>query len=175
MTLRHGRGSIAGMQTVPNEFSLSLAIKPFRDMFRFGGRSTRTELLSFWMLYVATIFVFVAITFIGLDVDGPIGRPVLAAFAIAFWLPAPALVSRRLHDAGWLGWPGAILVAVYGIVANLGMAIDPTYLLPLAIRIIINLTALALLVASLWQDTPGTNRYGLNPRLDPVPEPLESP
>jgi uncharacterized membrane protein YhaH (DUF805 family) len=165
LTLPLARGTIADMQWVPNQLSLRLAMKPFRDFVRFSGRSTRSELLSFWCLYVAALFVLVTIGFAGLEIE----KYLLTTVAVVFLLPTPALVDRRLHDVGLPGWPAAFFVVVYGILANAtdwGI-VDPAYRFPLAVRIIINLVGLALLVACLWNETPGANRYGPDPRLDP--------
>ena len=157
------------MRSVPNQLSLRLGIKPFRDAVRFGGRSTRTELISFWLLYMAAILIFVAIalTLTGLEVDRRVERVVSSAFMIAFWLPTPALISRRLHDINWPGWPGALFVAAYAAVACVGQIADPFYRFPLVVSIPVNLAALVLFIASLWHETPGTNRYGPDPRLAP--------
>ncbi|HEX6741338.1 MAG TPA: DUF805 domain-containing protein, partial [Sphingomicrobium sp.] len=129
-------------RTVPNQFSLRLALKPFRDSLRFRGRSTRTELLSFWMLYIAALALFVGAAMIGGAVFGAnvadwVEAPGVILLAITFWLPAPALIARRLHDVGLAGWPGALFVAAYGIAATVGPLVDRTYLLPLAIRIVV--------------------------------------
>ena len=166
--------NIPAMTRTPNELSTRLAFKPFCGMLQFGGRSTRTELISFWLLYTCAVL---AITFLLMVIsiyDAGFGFGandyVALLFYAAFWLPAPALIARRMQDVGWPGAPGALFVATYGATVIYWTIVDPLYRLPLSVRIVVSLIALALFVASLWNDSPGSNRYGPNPRLDLQPD-----
>jgi uncharacterized membrane protein YhaH (DUF805 family) len=151
---------------------LAWAVLPLRRYAEFGGRSTRTELVAFYLLVMLILAFGVA-----LSVFVPVLRS--AGIAVVGWLlllallsPSVALAVRRLHDSGRSGWWA--LLALPGNALNLlhdfypGAALEPERMAPLAD--LAGLAGLGLLVLLLWNDDPEPNRYGPNPRMDP-PEP----
>jgi uncharacterized membrane protein YhaH (DUF805 family) len=166
----------------PNKLSLRLAIRPFTDMFEFRGRSTRTEVVSFWLLgLLAGLF--------RVQVDVPMRGffAFLAALWALIWLwPWIPLLVRRLHDQdrsgrwAFLNIAAAMLAAAIWYFAPAGdgpslnldfgpfqahRSIGWTILTvpSLAVEVVIWLT---LLVFYLLPPSEGDNRYGLDPRLD---------
>lgn len=146
---------------------LAWALLPLRRYAEFGGRSRRTELVAFYLLFM---LVGAALTF---------GVLLLRSFefVVVGWLllllcPSLALAVRRLHDSGRSGW--WLLLALPGVALDVwhhfypAAALDPEAMAPLAD--LAELVRLGLLVLLLWNDDPEPNRYGLNPRFDP-PEP----
>jgi uncharacterized membrane protein YhaH (DUF805 family) len=70
--------------------------KGFRD---FRGRTTRTQ---FWMFFLITILVFIAILLVDIfTFDGPTLSALYFFIAI---VPMPSITVRRLHDVGRSGW-----------------------------------------------------------------------
>lgn len=151
---------------------LAWALLPLRRYAEFGGRSTRTELVAFYLLVMLILAIGAALT---------LAVPMLrsAGIAVVGWLlllallcPSVALAVRRLHDSGRSGWWG--LLALPGNALNLlhdfypGTALEPERMAPLAD--LAGLAGFGLLVLLLWNDDPEPNRYGPNPRMDP-PEP----
>jgi uncharacterized membrane protein YhaH (DUF805 family) len=152
---------------------LAWALLPLRRYAEFGGRSTRTELVAFYLLIM---LVGVPLTFAML---------LLRSFEIAIaagWLlqlallcPSLALAVRRLHDSGRSGW--WLLLAVPGVALSIWQDFHPEAAprpkgLPSPLELAISAASLASLVLLLWNDDPGPNRYGPNPRYDP-PDPPE--
>lgn len=154
---------------------LAWAVLPLRRYAEFGGRSTRTELVAFYLLVMLVLAI---------GVVSSLFVPVLrsAGIAVVGWLllltllcPSVALAVRRLHDSGRSGWWA--LLALPGNALQLfddfytGPALDPEIAAPLAdLAGLAGLASFGLLVLLLWNDDPEPNRYGPNPRMDP-PEP----
>lgn len=154
---------------------LAWAVLPLRRYAEFGGRSTRTELVAFYLLVMLILALGLALSLI---------VPVLrsAGIAVIGWLlllallcPSVALAVRRLHDSGRSGWwallaaPANVLDLFHDFYA--GPPLEPEMAAPLAdLAGLAGLASLGLLVLLLWNDDPGPNRYGPNPRMDP-PEP----
>jgi uncharacterized membrane protein YhaH (DUF805 family) len=157
---------------------VALAFQPLRDMLVFSGRSTRTEVVAFFVLGVlANIFT--------IRIGGP-GATLLDAAKVAWALlwafPWIALFVRRLHDqersARWAllliapflldiassstpmetyyaNWPGVSLSMSYPA------TLTPETLLGMGIGMSV---AILSLVLFLLPGTPGANRYGPDPR-----------
>jgi uncharacterized membrane protein YhaH (DUF805 family) len=165
----------------PWGLSWTLAFKPFRDMFVFKGRSTRSEVLSFWLLGTVTGFVNISMNW-GL----PGVNNAFETFFLLFWtFPWIALAVRRLHDQGRSAWwllaftvmPLAVLAFLAtGLMipgsAESGMKLaffdwrlSPAPGLPTVVLTVIALVSSAVILALwLWNDTPGPNRFGPDPR-----------
>lgn len=169
----------------PNRISLRLAVRPLVDAFQFRGRSTRKEVVSFWLLdmlaHAGT-----------LSIDTP-PSSLFYVFGIAWallwnwpWVP---LLIRRLHDQGRSGWWAALqlgfippflyasLIAPAGKGASISFhlgsfAIDREIgwnagmiaMLPMV------LLGVVMFVLYLLPPTKGANRFGRDPRCDVAPE-----
>ncbi len=141
-----------------------LAGKAIRGTLNFRGRSTRLEVLAFWL---AAMFVGIPLTsFFAPLGDGPYK---LAATILGYvlCLPLPALLVRRLHDLDRSGW-GA-LAAVPVVLINGYQSVRANFdAAPPTLPWWGSLTMLALMaVVFTFVAAPGTkgpNRYGPNPR-----------
>jgi uncharacterized membrane protein YhaH (DUF805 family) len=152
------------------------AIRPLRHFADFRGRSTRSELIAFYLLcglarilldHMDWLFDRVAIL-IAED-----------ALDVAIFVPTISLMVRRLHDQGRSAWWLLVAAPVAG--ANVQHALsadyshypyvtpDQTLAWPLFVPALVS--ALAFLILLFLDDEPEANRYGPNPRLD---EPTEA-
>lgn len=148
-----------------NSFTLRRMFAAYGKPFRFTGRSTRTELLGylivFWLL--ATAIGWLAIG-LGAAVSVSLEPRSFMTIDIAnllLWLPFPALAIRRFHDqdTGWWATP-LIVSTILSWFGGESLLNEP-------VRIILGLIYLAALVLLFWKPTDGANRYGPDPRLDP--------
>jgi len=155
------------------------ALRPLRHYADFRGRSTRTEVIAFYLLtsFVTMAFTILFGIFSPFDFRGEWVAGQIVQFL--FLCPTLALSVRRFHDHGRSGW--WLLVALPVLGANLwksywtvfsmdrfaGLYHDLPWLAEGAALLCV-LTYLGLLF---WEDEEGTNRYGPNPRYDePQPE-----
>ncbi len=115
-------------------------LEAFKKYAVFGGRSRRKE---YWSFVLFNFVVFVVL--VGIDVllgtfSSASGLGLLSGiYGLATLVPILALSVRRLHDIDRSGW--WVLV----------------YLIPL-------IGPIVLLVFALLDGTPGSNRYGPNPK-----------
>lgn len=114
----------------------------------FKGRSRRAE---FWTFVLANS-VMIAVLSLAMIGFGVVKEPAIgascgmiaAAFALAVVLPSLACTVRRLHDTGKTGWWSVL------------------WFIPVA-------GELVLLVMLAMDGTRGSNRYGPDPKLAPLP------
>ncbi|MCW3849001.1 DUF805 domain-containing protein [Sphingomonas sp. LB-2] len=154
------------------------AFQPLRDMFVFSGRSTRTEVVTFFLLgTLANMGRF--------TMAPPFNVP-LAAFKLVWgfvWsFPWIALFARRLHDQGRAGWWALLLMAPYAVL--FAMAVTTGTLSPsgppfewsptgpswIGFMSVWAMIGVAILILHLLPGTPGFNRYGADPRLASEPQ-----
>jgi len=113
-----------------------MAFKKYAD---FKGRSRRKEYWMFILFYMLFMIVPYALLFTGNDTIAMIGAAIVGIIALASFIPALAVVVRRLHDTNRSGWW------------------DFISLIPLIGTIV--------LLVFLCQDShPGTNKWGPNPK-----------
>jgi len=144
------------------------ALLPLKRYADFRGRSTRTELLYFYLLVtIAHVAIRFSAGLIGLRAaDG-----VSILLSLALTCPGAALGVRRAHDVGFSGWwlsPMVPFVAL-GLWENFRRLGDPMVQrldLPLAVQLPAALYSLGLIALLLWDDQVEINRYGPNPRHD---------
>jgi uncharacterized membrane protein YhaH (DUF805 family) len=151
-----------------NVVGLKAGLAPFTRMLDFGGRSTRTELLCYFILawlvsaIVGYVLMVAGVAEAGLPVTA------IAVVKLLLLLPYPALVTRRLHDQGRPGWLAILFFAptaaswIFGGAATGNSVID----LPLA------LLGLVMFLALFLPQQDGPNAYGPDPRLDPAEQGL---
>ena len=155
---------------------MQLALRPLRHFADFGGRSTRGELFHFAIL-VGLVGVLADTVDLFLT-PGSSGWAIAAAMALAA-CPALALGVRRLHDAGWSGWwilpalPSAGFAMWNEVQRLLNPFVAPPPHFPSSPQLGLAAGGLGLAVAILLllDDDPEPNRYGDNPRYEPVGEP----
>ena len=138
-----------------------LPLRTLLHTFDFAGRSTRTEVL-FWVL-VAQAAVGLAVFSLPWDFGVPhdVSRN---AFTLLFFIPAVALIARRLNDQERTRW--------WLLLLPLGLVDEVMGLFPMATDVpewifgAANLLALVGLIAVLFLEsgTPGPNRFGDDPR-----------
>lgn len=131
--------------------------KTFRGMTDYKGRSTRSELWLFLLFIVVATFLIGFVVFLAVKYGYPnLGFLItmcLMSFNMATAFALIPLGVRRLHDIGFSGF-------------FLFLAFIPIVGIP------------ALLVISLFDSKPGSNKYGKNPKgignleeLKEAPEP----
>ena len=82
-----------------NRLSVHLALRALAHSFRFSGRSTRSELISFYILAtIATMF------HISWNDSAPVFVGLGLFWSVAWSWPLFPLMVRRFHDQGRSGW-----------------------------------------------------------------------
>ena len=153
-----------------------LALKPLRHYADFHGRSTRTELILFYIFtQLLTVLVDMASVLTGLP-DMLAGDLV----SLALLCPRLALWVRRLHDTGRSGWWALLALppAAAGLWQRYMFSQDPFDFSRTQLSWSVGgpavLFALALLFLLLRDDEEEANAYGPNPRYDAA-DPLTDP
>lgn len=153
---------------------IMLAGKAIRGTLDFGGRSTRLEVMAFWL----------ALTFVGIPLTSlfaPLGDGAfpLAATVLGYvlCLPLAALFVRRLHDLDRSGW-GA-LAAVPVLLVHGYQSVRASFdVVPPTLPWWGSLTMLALIAIiftfAIAPGTDGPNRFGPDPRSSINPEQLRA-
>jgi uncharacterized membrane protein YhaH (DUF805 family) len=121
---------------------VTVYLETFEKAFRFDGRATRRE---YWTFIGVSILLGVPIALL----DGMLGLydpgfgmgPFTGLYFILIFVPSLSLSVRRLHDIDFNGWWFFV-----GLIPFVGGIIQ--------------------LILSLWQGTPGPNRYGAAPGAD---------
>lgn len=151
------------------------SVLPLKRYAEFHGRSTRTELIAFYVLITITQLVArFAVNQLWGDDAKPWLEGVLGAI---FLVPTLALFVRRLHDWGRSGW--WLLIASPLVVAGIWEVIvrpRPFTLhidlhFPWWVSAPVMLCGVAVFILLLLDDDVDTNRYGPNPRGWPQGEP----
>jgi uncharacterized membrane protein YhaH (DUF805 family) len=170
----------------PNNYRiLRLATRPILLAFRFGGRSTRSEVVGYYLLWM----VMNAFSF-HWEHDGTSWDPLLRAFSDGWafiwcwpWFP---LLVRRLHDQPRSGWwslvspmvipIGLILALTPGLEGHSAISVTMPFAgtrhlsgSPPTIALVLlgAMSFLATTALYLWAPTPFANRYGPDPRVQP--------
>lgn len=138
--------------------------------FRFGGRSPNSELIVY---VLGAVFINLAaglLMMIGLDFE--LYALVQDGLQVLYFIPIPALLTRRLHDQDrsakflWLAIPGLGLWAARKVLSLTQ---------PLPVRVAFDgwtwpidllsvFTSLAFVILALLPGTSGANRFGPDPR-----------
>lgn len=143
---------------------------PLRRYADFGGRSTRSELIFF---YILVVILNVAVSWAALLAGFAAAEWLWALLMLALLVPSLALAVRRLHDTGRGGWwlllalPSVSLSLFGGYQRYQASMAEPITRMPIALGLPAALSSLALIVLLLWNDEAAPNRYGPNPRYDP--------
>lgn len=156
-----------------------LGFKPFRDVLKFSGRSTRTEVIH----YLVTGLLAHALIMEGIGwfwptdvlvslggVNFAVGTPV----TLLVGSPLIALTVRRMHDYNQPGWPGLVPMLLVTASQWMRTAMPSKFTSePWGLATLIGLTIIGCwLTALFWNETPGPNRFGPDPRIasDPAVE-----
>ena len=138
--------------------------------FAFGGRSTRSELITYLF---AGLLVSVPTSFVtGLTLTHDAHLLVGNAVTVLLALPVPALLVRRLHDSGrggawvWLAVLGfSIWLTRTAISAAWGMNARLSFdAWTWSIDWVVIVANLATVMLALLPGTVGTSRFGSDPR-----------
>lgn len=146
---------------------LNWMILPYKRYAEFSGRSRRMEYWSFALLLFIVYLVLAGIMIGGglnisammnpaaagqMEAPGPlfyVGGGLLGLFALGTFVPAIAVVVRRLHDRNMSGW-WYLGVIVASIIPFVGI-----------------FASIAFLVLMCLPGTPGPNQFGPDPK-DPA-------
>jgi len=148
-----------------NSFTLKKMLTAYSKPLRFDGRSTRTELLGYFIVswLAVTVLGWVSIGFGIVPTLSVKAQPFMTIdiFNLVVWLPFPALAVRRFHDQSRPGWWATPLIFLTVLSWIGGLS-----LLGGTARILVSLIYLAAFILLFWKPTDGTNRFGPDPRLD---------
>ena len=115
-------------------------LKVLKQYGDFNGRARRKE---YWMFALFNIiFVIVAgilDNILGITIEG-VGGLLYVLYSLAVFIPALAVITRRLHDVGKSGW--MILISLIPLIG-----------------------AIWLFVLLVTDSNSGENQYGLNPKV----------
>lgn len=184
---RRSKRHLSAMGASPNSYRLvRLAVRPILLAFRFGGRSTRTEVVGYYLLsMVVNAFSFHRAS------DGDSWdlslRVLSGAWAVIWCWPWYPLLVRRLHDQSRSGWwslvslvpisIAVILALTPGVEGHSAISVTTPFVgtrqlsgSPLAIVLVLVVVTSVLTTTALYLSapTPVANRYGPNPRADPA-------
>jgi uncharacterized membrane protein YhaH (DUF805 family) len=119
---------------------MELMFQPFKKYADFQGRARRSE---YWLWTLFLFIVGMVLTVLRLMTGGPdstgIGFWLLVVFELAVLIPSLAVGVRRLHDTDKSGW-----MILLGLIPLIG--------------------GIILLVFYCMDGTPGTNRFGADPK-----------
>ncbi|MEZ5490633.1 MAG: DUF805 domain-containing protein [Gammaproteobacteria bacterium] len=111
-----------------------------RNYVGFQGRARRKEYWYYFLFYVIFNFVALFVDYIAgtIDAEGGVGL-FSTVYVLGLLLPSLAVLVRRLHDTDRSGWWVLInLIPLVGVIVTL--------------------------VFTVQDSTPGTNRFGPNPK-----------
>lgn len=151
----------------------------FRRVLDYKGRSRRSEFG--WFVLVSTlldllysILLMFSRRFLVMSLPGV---PYLLLHELVFLIHMPVLIAllvRRLHDINRSGWWALLLVILPGVeaasramqrLALFSEAKDAIDLISTVLHFA--LVAIGFLALLLKEGTPGPNRFGLDPKVDP--------
>jgi len=154
---------------------LGLGLSAFARMVDFRGRSTRGEVVWFFVILMLLVLLGTIIS-LAVGVDEQFLHPFHArrSTAVALLavehiplLPVFALSARRLHDIGLPGWPAPINAAValalggWHMLSFRTIGVEPLSTGWEALHVA---TVLLFYAALFWVPRRGPNRYGPDPR-----------
>ncbi|QIG81323.1 DUF805 domain-containing protein [Stakelama tenebrarum] len=158
-----------------------LGLKAYRDTFRFHGRSTRSEVVGFWIVsmllgILLLVGIWIAAAF-GIELNE---HTVLDSARYLLYLPLVALLVRRLRDADrsplWLLlYPAAGLSIIAASLLPQGDGFTLSFFTITArpaegwgylLAISSSVCMVLLLVLIFLPGTTGPNRHGPDPRSD---------
>jgi uncharacterized membrane protein YhaH (DUF805 family) len=145
-----------------------IGLRQFGRAVDYSGRSTRSELISFWIVaFIFGIAIHVLGTFAFSSDSWPFDA-LLELITLVIAVPWAALMVRRLHDQDRSGWWLAILIGFWAFAAAFGDD-DPRHpetTMGNAALVVGFLVSLAHFVMSLAPGSRDVNRFGQDPRLD---------
>lgn len=169
---------------IDNRVSPWLALRALTHSFRFHGRSTRSEVVVFWVFGIlANLMVHLLAPFADHTLPPALSASVEPVWSLALSWPFVPLLVRRLHDQGRSGGGALLWVAVAVVVAVLftlphsadGHGPSIHFMgfhrwlawTPLTTPLVLigTMAMIANLVLYLLPGTPGENRYGPDPRI----------
>ena len=161
---------------------------PFKRYADFSGRSRRLEFWMWQLFQFILYFVVVAVAFalggsaVMMAGNSPTsalaaGGTILIVFAfygiycLAIIIPSIAVAVRRLHDTNRSGWwflapfaPYVVMIAAGGVAAGSPDSAGAAGILVLVASLAMFGLGILLLIFYFLDGTPGTNRYGPDPK-----------
>jgi uncharacterized membrane protein YhaH (DUF805 family) len=145
-----------------NDLGIRLALRQVARTLDFSGRTTRTEVISYWVFAVLAEVSLSLLTSFAWNIATWNSPWFFTSVAILFAVPEPGILIRRLHDQNRSGW-WALVCLPYAFLAWFG---GPRAERPLWEHVLTVVVSLVVLLFLLWAPTPGSNRYGPDPRLN---------
>lgn len=123
------------------ESDMEMMIAPLKKYADFQGRARRAE---YWMFVVFQILVYIAVLIVGTimgggDPEGGIATALMALVTLGLLVPSISVTVRRLHDTNRTGW--WIFISLIPLIGGIW-----------------------LLVLTVLDGTPATNRFGPDPK-----------
>ena len=123
------------------ETDMDMMIAPLKKYADFQGRARRAE---YWMFVVFQILVYIAVLIVGTimsggDPEGGIATALMALVTLGLLVPSISVTVRRLHDTNRTGW--WIFISLVPLIGGIW-----------------------LLVLTVLDGTPATNRFGPDPK-----------
>jgi uncharacterized membrane protein YhaH (DUF805 family) len=152
----------------------AFSVLPLKRYAEFRGRSTRSELVAF---YVLVLTVSLLLGWAGVAIGFEAQEWASSGLALFLFCPSVAVAVRRLHDGGRSGWWLLValpwlIAAAWTFFARPGPWAIQTHLeFPWWIDVPLGLCGAALAILLLLDDDPKPNRYGPNPRYGSVGDP----
>ncbi len=120
---------------------MEMMIAPLKKYADFQGRARRAE---YWMFVVFQILVYIAVAIVGMIVSGgdtnsTAASALMGLVSLGLLIPSIAVTVRRLHDTNRTGW--WIFISLIPVIGGLW-----------------------LLVLTVLDGTPATNRFGPDPK-----------
>lgn len=164
---------MTAMSIFDSRIGLKAAFRQIGRTFDINGRATRSELISYWIVAVLTGVAFgwlLAITALVYEPIASVSETAQLIWVIALIAPWPALLARRLHDQNRSGWWAAVLLLTLALLsltpdAIAGRPVTGAEGLELVLGMFVSI---AHIVISFAPGTHGPNRFGPDPRLDPL-------
>lgn len=142
-------------------------IRCWKHYFDFKGRARRTELLIF---LVCNRTIHNLCRYMG-ESDGNVAimaSLVALIFSLVTFIPEVAVCVRRLHDIGQTGW-WMVLPILFGITTHILTFYFELEILSTILFVAFAVTIICLLVISMKDSQPGTNKWGSNPKEEKKP------
>ncbi|CUS43058.1 MAG: DUF805 domain-containing protein [Pseudomonadota bacterium] len=171
---------------IDDRVSPQLALRALVHSLRFDGRSTQSEVVSFWLFGIlANLLVHLSAPVLDLIMPSALYRGFDLIWSFVLGWPYFPLLVRRLHDqdrsGGWVMLWGLIVIACtmllmlpkeadgYGLSISLFGFHRSLAWTPVTTPLLLGLmmVSIAILILYVLPGTLGTNRYGPDPRVEP--------
>jgi uncharacterized membrane protein YhaH (DUF805 family) len=139
-------------------------LMPLRRYAEFSGRSRRKEYWMFTLFLILVSVVLMAIEMaLGIEeMFGAGGGPLSLIFTLATFIPSISVSVRRLHDVDRTGWWLLVPLLAFVLLGFAGVT-QMAWLAAFGGTVAL-VSVIAILVFAVSNGTPGSNRFGPDPK-----------